>query len=105
MNPRRKEDTVPDNRLRGAMEYISGSILETKILQTKGCGPMAVSQVQTNSGIIEAYFFPDMYKDYGKVLQSGEFINLYGEIQEEFLDYDGSLVGRKIMVEKFPGEK
>jgi len=93
---------VPDNRLRGSMEYISGNVLETKLLKTKSNGPMAFAQIQTASGIIEAVFFPDIFKDYEKALRSGESINLYGEIQEEFFDNDGSLIGRKIMVEEFP---
>ncbi|TKB08259.1 DNA polymerase III subunit alpha [Desulforhopalus sp. IMCC35007] len=68
----------------GQRVFIAAWLLTGKLISTKTGEVMEFLTFEDETAIVEATFFPDIYKKYANILQSGRGYRLLGLVEEDF---------------------
>lgn len=68
------------SRKHGARVKISGTIQEVAAYETKNAGAMATVRIADDTGSIEVFIFPDLYRETAQRLMKGAAISFQGKI-------------------------
>ncbi|NJC88140.1 MAG: hypothetical protein FIB02_06340 [Desulfuromonas sp.] len=61
-------------------DRVRGRISECRIFETKSAGPMAIATVETDEGIVEAFFFPEIFANLREIIAWPGILELAGEL-------------------------